>query len=213
MKKLLSFCLVIALVFSLTACAFTDKPETTVTKFCKALKTLDFDAASACFESGKANFQLPSDEELAEIKEALTEQDLAHFMKWIQEMAYTVGDAAIDGDTATVPVTFTYVDAGPVLVEVLGEYLSQAFGLAFSGADEAAIEELLGTILEEKLKTVETKTATAEVEFVCVKCDDGWKMQALSEDAQKHLANIISCNLIGTMEDFVENMESSLDFG
>ena len=36
-----------------------------------------------------------------------------------------VGEATVDGDTATVPVEFTYVNAGSLMTEILTEYISQ----------------------------------------------------------------------------------------
>ena len=212
MKRLLSCLLIVALVFSMTACSLFSKPETIVTKFCKSLKTFNMDEAASCFVSNKLDFALPSDEDLAEIKEVIPEKAIDHFKKWFLKMDYKVGEATVNGDTATVPVTFTYVDASPVLTAALGEYITQALGLAFSGADEDAIEELFGTILLEKLETVETKTATTEIEFVCVKHDGDWKIQDLSEETQDQITNIISCNIMKTMEDYVGKLADSFDF-
>ena len=51
-------------------------------------------------------------------------------------LKYQVGEATVDGDTATVPVEFTYVNAGTLMTEILTEYISQAWSLALSGADD-----------------------------------------------------------------------------
>ncbi len=202
MKKILSLFLAGALLVSLVGCSSASKPEPTVTKFCDALKAFDMETAASCFVSEDATIEDPYTDGDAEEQDIFTEQAIEYLKNCASEMTYTIGESTIDGDTAVVPVTFTYVDASPVVSAAIMEYFSQALVLAFSGADDATLEALFGTIFMEKAESVNTGTTTSTVEFECIKTDNDWKIQTLNEDAQHEIDNIISCNIEKALDSF-----------
>lgn len=204
-RKGLCVIMVGLLLVALVGCGAVAKPESMVSKYCDALKAFDMESAATCFASGDANIENPYTEEAAESQDIFTEQALEYLKKRAQEMTYTVGESAIDGDSAVVPVTFTYVDASPVISSAFGEYISQAFALALGGADETTLGSLFGTIFMEKTESVSTGTATATVEFECIKDGKEWKLQDLSEDTKYEIGNIITCNLLKSLEAFNNN--------
>ena len=204
MKKKLSSLLTVLLFLCLMGCRLFIKPEPTVTAFCDALKALDLTTASTCFVSGESAIQNPYTEENIANQDVFTEQTVGYLENCAKEMTYVLGEAGISGNTAVIPVTFTYTDAGPVLLDALQEYLTQAFELAFSGGTADEIEALFGTVFAEKLESAEMETATVTIEFECVKTDDAWKMQALSDEAQYEISNMLSCNLLKTVEAYEE---------
>lgn len=206
MKKMLVSLLAVLMLLSLAGCGSASKPEPIVTKFCDALKAFDMETASSCFVSGDSKI------ENTYTKENMEEQVIEYLTNCVKEMTYVLGETTTEGDKAIVPVTFTYVDASPVISAALEDYITQAFALAFSGADDSVMEDLFDTIFMEKTESVSTKSATTTVEFVCIKQDSEWKIQELSDDAQYEISNIISCNIAKAMESFGnEVIEDSLE--
>lgn len=140
MKKVLAVLFTTAMLLVLAGCSLGEKPDKVVTTFCEALKNFDSEAASACVASGETGVE----KELSQREEdnASAEQMFDYMKQQADQMTYTVGEATVDGDQATVPVTFTYVDASSVVQEALTDYIGQAFALAFSGASEEDLENL-----------------------------------------------------------------------
>lgn len=209
MKRVVSLALALVLALSLVGCSGS-KPDTVVTTFCTAVQSFDFEGAVACMENGSEDLEEPYDG--AEMEEDLaSEQMMAYLKECAAKMTYKIGESKVDDETATVPVSFTYVDAGPVITSVLGEYISQAFGLAFSGADDAQMEALFGNIFAEKTKSVETGTATADVIFNCVKVDGNWKIASFAKDDENALTNVFTCNIASAFEGLGDGFEDSAD--
>ena len=118
MKKVISLMLALVLALSLTACGGkASGPEGVVSQFCKGLQELDEKAIAQCFENG-------DDLELSDLEDVDSDdavaQKIMDFMKSCAgRLKYQVGEATVDGDTATVPVEFTYVNAGSLMTEIL----------------------------------------------------------------------------------------------
>ena len=200
MKKVLSLALVLLLALPLAGCSGS-KPDTVVTTFCSAVQAFDFEKAATCMENGSEDLEDPYDD--AEMEEDLSsEQVMTYLKECASKMTYKIGESKVDGESATVPVSFTYVDAGPVITSALGEYITQAFAMAFSGADDAQMEELFGNIFMEKTKSVEAGSATADVTFNCVKVDGDWKITSFSEEDEEAITNILTSNIAGAFEGF-----------
>ena len=156
MKKVLVAFLSIVMLVSLAGCGSASKPETTVGAFCEALKTLDMETASTCFTSGDSGLKNPYAGENAEKQNIFTEQTVAYLTDCAKEMTFVLGEPAIEEEKAVIPVTFTYVDATPVISAALEEYLPQAFALAFSSVDDSVKKDLFDTIFTEKTASVST---------------------------------------------------------
>ena len=195
MKKVIS----LMLALSLTACGGKTGPEGVVGQFCKGLQELDEKAIAQCFENG-------DDLELSELEDVDSDdavaQKIMDFMKSCAgRLKYQVGEATVDGDTATVPVEFTYVNAGSLMTEILTEYISQAWSLALSGADD----EKLAAAFDEKTTGADFPTLTATLTIPCVQTSDGWKISSSadnSEDLSAQLLDILTSNIYGALEDF-----------
>lgn len=201
MKKVISLALALLLALSLVGCSGS-KPDTVVTTFCAAVQAFDFEKAATCMQNGSEDLEDPYDD--AEMEDLSSEQVMTYLKKCTSKMTYKIGESKVDGESATVPVSFTYVDASAVITSALSEYITQAFALAFSGADDARMEELFGSIFMEKTESVETGTATADVTFRCVKVDGDWKIASFSEEAEEALINILTCNIASALERFGE---------
>ena len=159
MKKVISLMLALVLALSLTACGGKTGPEGVVGQFCKGLQELDEKAIAQCFENG-------DDLELSELEDVDSDdavaQKIMDFMKSCAgRLKYQVGEATVDGDTATVPVEFTYVNAGSLMTEILTEYISQAWSLALSGADDEKLAAAFEEVFDEKTTGADFPTLTA----------------------------------------------------
>ena len=125
MKKVISLALALLLALPLAGCSGS-KPDTVVTTFCSAVQAFDFEKAATCMENGSEDLEDPYDD--AEMEEDLSsEQVMTYLKECASKMTYKIGESKVDGESATVPVSFTYVDAGPVITSALGEYITQAF--------------------------------------------------------------------------------------
>ena len=135
-----------------------------------------------------------------------SDADTTSIIEYIKENAsnitYEIGEVSIDEDYATVPVHFTFVDASPIMVSTLSDYLSQAFLLAFSGVDDSAIDTLLVTIFNEKVDTVDAAEASIDIDFACEKVDGDWKISILSEEIRDDLMAVLTCNITKANETF-----------
>ena len=206
MKKLCALALALLLTMSLAACGSggnESKPETVVTEFCEAVKTLDGEKANACLATPLPEDFFSEDATLPE--DVPGAQEMAdQFNAWAAQMTYTLGEATVDGETATVPVHITYVNAADVFTEALSEYFLQAFGLALTGADEEQLSQLMMDLLKEKMETVSTSTGEADLTFTCQQTDGKWKIAALSDDQLTSLTRILSCGILDIIQELEE---------
>lgn len=198
MKKLCALALALLLAMSLAACGSgggnESKPETVVTEFCEALKALDGEKANACLAAPLPEGSFSDEAALPEdIPNAQAIVDQVY--SWAAQMTYTLGEVTVDGETATVPVHITYVNAADVFTQALSEYFLQAFSLALTGADEEQLTQLMMDLLKEKMETVSTSTGEADLTFTCRRIDGQWKIAALSDDQLDVLARLISCGI------------------
>lgn len=204
MKKVISLMLALVLALSLTACGGkASGPEGVVGQFCKGLQELDEKAIAQCFENGD-DLEL-SDLEDVDSDDAVTQKIMDFMKSCAGRLKYQVGEATVDGDIATVPVEFTYVNAGSLMTEILTEYISQAWSLALSGADDEKLAAAFEEVFDEKTTGADFPTLTATLTIPCVQTSDGWKISSSaddSEDLSAQLLDILTSNIYGALEDF-----------
>lgn len=201
MKKFISLMLVFVMAVSMTACS-QKSPESVVKTYCEAIKAFDAETASSCVKG--------EDERLDSLSDISDDRPTARFYEYLKknaaEINYTIGGTVEEGERATVQVSFTFVDASPIMSAAMGEYLVQGLAMAFTGADEKQMEELFTSILMEKIESVETGTTEAEVIFDCVKTDGEWKIDTLSDENRYTLANIITCNIAESLSGIADTL-------
>ena len=197
-KRLVTALLSLCLLLSMSGC-MGDKPENIIDKFCTAVIAYDEKTASQYIVDGNPEGFVPQ-------LEIDSDADTTSIIEYIKENAsnitYEIGEVSIDEDYATVPVHFTFVDASPIMVSTLSDYLSQAFLLAFSGVDDSAIDTLLVTIFNEKVDTVDAADASIDIDFACEKVDGDWKISILSEEIRDDLMAVLTCNITKANETF-----------
>ena len=111
----------------------------------------------------------------------------------------------MDGDTATVPVEFTYVNAGSLMKEILTEYISQAWSLALSGADDEKLAAAFEEVFDEKTTGADFPTLTATLTIPCVQTSDAGRSPPVPTTARTlsdQLLDILTSNIYGALEEF-----------
>lgn len=176
MKKFLSLFVVLILIAGLAGCG-GESPEQAVTNAFDAIKNIDGETASKYFnydellnagETGEEATDAESDAESKEMAELI----LKHF-------DYKIVSSSKDGDSATVKAEITNVD----MKSVLANFISQAFILAFSGLDEATMDQQMNDKFKELINSEDNKTVTETVDINLVKKEDGWKID-MSDDLE-----------------------------
>ncbi len=202
MKRIVPIILALALVLSLAGCSGKKAgPDAAVTAFCGAIQAFDFEKAADCMEHGVEDWETLYDGQQLE-EELDSEPAVTYLKECAAKMTYELGEVKEDGESATVPVTFTYVDAQPVFNAVLDEYIAQAFALAMTDADDAEIDALFDSVFEEQAQSVETNTASVDMDFKCVRVDGEWKIAAFSEDDERLINDLVTGNMVSTMESY-----------
>lgn len=185
-------------VISLTGCG--KNPKSVVNKFCAGMKSLDYAKMNECL--------LDPDDKITDPFEG-EDEELEVFNTFIKEQSgnikYKVLDSDVDGEEATVNVKFKYIDASPVIKSAMGEYFSQAFGMALAGASEEQMSNLLLTIFQQKLSETTLSTTESIVTVKCKKKDGEWKVAEVSDD----IANVITCNILKAFEHVGDSLDGN----
>lgn len=153
------------------------KPQDTLSTFLDAFKTSEITDYAEFFDGDTEDMEGNPFEFDDEMPEALGVQ----MMKLFQSYTYEIGEVTIDEDTAVVEVTFTGIDGKGFFQAWFTQYFMEAMQLAFSGADEAAIEQLAVDLFVELSEELPTdKVITVDVEMV--KVDKVWKIVLNKDD-------------------------------
>lgn len=198
--------IIISMLIILSGCSSQDKPEKVVGEFSEALKAFDLEKMSS-----KINPSNADDKEVVSNLDEEVEGSLEkHFIDYVKANAkkikYDIEDSKVDDDKATVSVKFKYVDGGPLFKATFGEYMQQAFALAFTSpemTDEEASEMLL-TIMKQKNEEIEETFTEKTIDIKCVKVDDEWYIDDLDDD----ITDVMTSNMVS----IIESMDDSFNF-
>lgn len=186
-----------------TADNTASSPEPVVTEFCDALGAFDTEKASSCFASEAAALLSPYTEENSAEYDPFAAQAIEYLEGYAKDMTYVLGEAAVENDSAVVPVTFTYVDASPIILATVEDYNVKELEFEDSGVDDDDAYMLLFVdIFREKAVSVSAKTDTVTIEFNCVRQGDKWKIRELDRDTRYVIDNIISCNIYKALSEY-----------
>ena len=199
MKKVISILCTLSLLLVFSSCGVKQKPDAMVAKFCDSLKNFDVKTMTTYIADNDGDLSNMEQDELnADIYTVLKEK--------AAEITYEIGETVINEDTAEVTVKFTYSDVSNAVPLAAGEYLSQALGLALTGADEETLVKLFEGILVEKIRSITPATAESTIQISCVMTEEGWKIKELPDE----FINVMTSNILKGLEGFNDN---SFDFG
>lgn len=202
MKKVLVIVLVIAMSAALFGCG-SASPSDVVDTYLGALKAQDADTVAKVY-SGDSGADLLSD--VTESDE-FPEEISSDFTDMMLSFDYSLSNEQISGDSATVDVTIGTYDFGSMFKSVIGDYFTKAFGMAFSGASEDEMEQVLVDLFAEKIAEMKEGEhdfeATATISLS--KVDGEWKINAIDDDS-----DFINC-LTGDMTSALTDISDSFD--
>ena len=180
MKKVLVIVLVIAISAALFGCG-SASPSDVVDTFLGALKAQDADTVAKVY-SGNSGSDLLSD--VADSEE-LPDEIYSEFTDMMLSFDYTLANEQINGDTATVDVTFETYDFGNMFKSVISDYFTKAIGMAFSGASEEETEQVLVDLFSGRL--AEMKEGERDFEATATislsKVDGEWKVDEIDDES------------------------------
>ncbi len=188
MKKTITLFLAFVLCFAFVSCGSTSPTDVT-DSFLKAVKAQDAEEMAKVY-AGDDFKLLDHDDENEEMADALEKSIMTKFF----DFEYKIANEKIDGDKAKVDVTFKTYKMGSAFTAFIGEYFSQALGLAFSGASDEQAEELAETLFTEQLDKLTKKDYTKTVSLSLEKVDGQWKVSELDEESD--VLNAMSGGLI-----------------
>ncbi len=188
MKKIVTLILAFVICFALVSCG-SPSPTDVTDSFLKAVKAQDAEEMAKVY-AGDDFKVLDDDGEEKEVLGALEKSIMTKFF----DFEYKIANEKIDGDKAKVDVTFKTYKMGNAFTAFIGEYFSQALGLAFSGASDKQVEELAETLFTEQLDKLTKKDYTKTVSVSLEKVDDQWKISEFDEESD--VLNAMSGGLI-----------------
>ncbi len=180
MKKVLSILMVFLLVFGLVACG-GETPEQAVKNTFDAIKQNDSETASKYINYDdllKAGETYEEDD--AETEE-MVQLILGHF-------DYKIISSSEEGDQATVQAEITNID----MKTIMGDFVSEALVLAFSGLDEETMEAQMKDKFSDLINREDSQTLTKTVEIKLAKSGSSWKIDMSDETADAIFGGMLS---------------------
>ena len=197
MKKIVSFLLVSILTVGLAACNKTEKvekPENVVNEYFTAVKNGNVEEVNKLTE-GKTE---EKDKDVSEKEIELAKKVFNHISVDV------IGDAKVDGETATVKAKVTAPDMKKVFELVMADAIQKFMKASFEGK-KMSDEESDKLVEESFIKQFENKDlakVTSEVDLNLVKKDNSW---VIKED--EVLENAISGGLPKEIREFENKLK------
>lgn len=213
MKKSIVLLITLAMILSLTACG-TPSPTSVTDSFLTAIKEKDAEAITEHYVNDEFDlFEELSDAVSGEDEEETEKNANDALIKVYEEnmfpkmldFDYELSNEKIDGDKATVDVSVKTYQLGSAFTSFVGEYIGQAFSLAFSGASDEQMNALAANLLTSKLDELTEKTYEKTATLSLVKKDDKWLVADV--EGNKDVLNA----LYGGLVDSIDNMAAAFD--
>ena len=123
--------------------------------------------------------------EAAGIDVELTDDEQAVVTKLLNKMCdfdYTLGDATVDGDHASVPVTFTTCDIKGAFTSSMRSYLQNVYASALSTGTVPSQQDIVAQYFSELSTAIDAlaeKSVTAQGTITLTKTDGNWTVDEL----------------------------------
>ena len=169
MKKILCVILAIVLAVSFTACG-KETPEKAANNALKAVKNLN--------PVGIAKYFGDDTVEDMDIDD-ISSDEIKILKKFLSKTSWEILGSVEDGESATVTVRITTIDLAPIVKELAGELLGDAFSSLFGEQmTEEEMEQKALKLFEEKLSEKDLAMTTTDVELDMTLTENGWKIDA-----------------------------------
>lgn len=183
MKKLLCLLLSLVLIISVVGCSGSN-PKSTVSSYLDSFINGNPEEAYKFVKDSVDS----SDEKL--INNDDSEFNSA-MKKAYEKITYKIVNSTIDGNTAQVETEITAPDLKIIMMEIIQQAMPLAFASAFSeNSDNDSMDELMNTILIDKLKSEDLPMVTNTVKINLVKENGEWLIEM-----DDNLVNALTGNL------------------
>ncbi|MBP1920375.1 DUF4878 domain-containing protein [Youngiibacter multivorans] len=206
MKKVISALVMPFLALSLFACSIPS-PKDTVAGFFDSSKKADYKTMVAYVDPTNVD-------EMQNVEVIYSDSDDDIFVEFYQEylkaklpkMTYEITNSEINGDKASVAINAKYIDGGMVLKAAMGDVITKAMGMAFSGqnpTDEEMNKLFLDTI-NEKANTLADTYKEVTLKIDCVKKDGKWYISEVNDS----MVDIVCLGFLSAVEDIRGGFEN-----
>ncbi|AET70565.1 hypothetical protein Desor_5177 [Desulfosporosinus orientis DSM 765] len=209
MRRLIS--LLFIGIFFLVGCANSPKPESTVSSFIDAGKKFDLAQMAEMVTPTDSNGKEKISDVMKDNGEGSKNQYQKYFIDYCKENAakitYAVKESKIENDKATVTVDFKYVDGGPVLKATLGDVLSKALSLAFTGVEmnDEDMGQMFVSAMQTQKETVKESFLEKTIDIKLTKVDNQWYIDQPSDE----LLDVFTSNFVSVGNEINNSMNSS----
>lgn len=184
MRKILCLALVVVLAFGLVGCGSGESAEQAVGNALDAIKSMDKEGIEKYIDY----------DELVEAEKSDEEADLEseEMIKLVfEKLEYNIVSSEKNGDTALVTTEITNIN----MAKVFGEFIMEAFSLAFSDIEEEEMNSKMMEIFTNLINREDNEMVTITVDINLKKINDEWKI-----DMSDELSNAIFGGMVEAMD-------------
>lgn len=179
MKKVIVAIMTVIMTLGLAACG-NPTPSETVDSFLDGVKNSDTDTIKSVYAGGSFSFDKDLSEFQGDDKE-LAKITADELVPKLLDFDYEIGEEKIDGDKATVEVTFKTYNFGDALMSFMTDYYTQAIALIFDDGAEEKMEKIARTLYKKSIKDMK-KDYTGKAKISLTKKDDTWVVDEFQDD-------------------------------
>lgn len=207
MKKIIAISLSLILCVSMVACSGSGPtPTETAGSFLEAVKENDEEALKNLYADAdlKLAEEIKQGEEDTQLNKVFNE----NMYPKILDFDYELSNEKIDGEKASIDVSIKTYSLGTAFTNFTGEYLTQAFSMALSGASDDEMDTKGAEILADQLEKTE-KDYEGKATLHLTQKDDAWIVDSMEEDDDFY--NAITGGMIEAIEKINESTDSQSD--
>lgn len=221
-KKLNLFLIIISVLVITSACSMKKEPEktvpkeivieenvpdTTVIEFMESAKKFDIESMISKIDPQHRDGM----DDISELYEEGQKEEniylLDYFKDNAKDITYKITDTRTSGDSAIVSVNVNYIDGTPLFRSVMSDYTKKVLASKFTGREltqDQTIEIIIASMKKHE-ESVQKPTVNKQLEIKCIKIDDEWYIEELTED----LSNVVTSNILSAIEKIQESLNSS----
>ena len=222
-KKLNLFVIIISVLMITSACSKKEEPEKTVPEEIVIEETVPDTSVIDFMESAK-KFDIeemiskidPQNrdgiDDISKLYEEGQKQENIYILNYFKDNAkditYKINDTTISGDTAIVNVDVNYIDGTPLFRSVMSDYTKKVLASKFTGREltqDQSVEIIISSMKKHR-QSVEHPVVNKQIDIRCVKIDDEWYIEELTED----LSNVVTSNILSSIKKIEESLNSSI---
>ena len=206
MRKLVSLLIIIG-VFLISGCSSLSKPESTVSNFIEAGKKFDLTQMATMVNPSNSSKVTDVMKEGKDSKDQYQKYFLDYIKENATKITYKVKESKVENDKATVTVDFKYLNGGPLLKATIGNVISKAISLAFTGVTmkDEDMNQMFISEMQKQKETVKDSFVEKTIDIKLVKANNKWYIDEPSDD----LLNVFTSNFVSVGKEINNSMNTS----